>query len=43
MTRKQLKARRRAKRIRKYRNVRTNNIPKHLRSIPSAVDAFLSI
>ena len=41
MTNKQLKSIRRKKNIRKRHNVKTNNVPKHLRSIPSAVDSYM--
>ena len=41
MTNKQLKAIRRDKRIRRKHNVRKNNVPKHLRNIPSAVDSYM--
>ena len=42
MTNKQLKAIRRRKSIVRRHNVRTNNVPKHLRSIPSAIDSYMN-
>lgn len=42
ISKKQLKAIRRRKNINRRHNIRTNNVPKHLRAIPSAINSYMN-